>query len=143
MGSGLAVVYPGNRAFGRSGERRCRLGFLDAQPLSHHSPAQSLISGLSLALVVVEASARSGSLISARLALEQDREVMAVPGRVDSELSRGTHWLIKNGAKLVETWEDVAEELPSPLRDSLLAQTGNAGIEAPNLSPEEEASRPA
>ncbi|OGD20871.1 MAG: hypothetical protein A2Y69_04410 [Candidatus Aminicenantes bacterium RBG_13_59_9] len=63
---------------------------------------------------------------------------MAVPGRVDSELSRGTHWLIKNGAKLVETWEDVAEELPSPLRDSLLAQTGNAGIEAPNLSPEEE-----
>ena len=143
MGSGLAVVYPreNRRLYEKIGESGVVVSEfpLDAQPLSHHFPQRNrLISGLSLALVVVEASARSGSLISARLALEQDREVMAVPGRVDSELSRGTHWLIKNGAKLVETWEDVAEELPSPLRDSLLAQTGNAGIEAPNLSPEEE-----
>jgi DNA processing protein len=46
---------------------------------------------------------------------------MAVPGNVTSELSRGTHWLIKNGAKLVETWEDVAEELPSPFRENLLS----------------------
>ncbi len=143
LGSGLAVVYPreNRRLFEKIRENGAVISeySLDAQPLSHHFPQRNrLISGLSLALVVVEASARSGSLISARLALEQDREVMAVPGRVDSELSRGTHWLIKNGAKLVETWEDVAEELPPPLRESLAAKPGKAQNEAPDLSPEEE-----
>jgi len=71
-----------------------------------------IISGLSMALVVVEAARRSGSLITARLALEQNREVMAVPGNVTSEMSEGTNWLIGNGAKPVSDWRDVVEELP-------------------------------
>jgi DNA processing protein len=81
-----------------------------------------IISGLALGLVVVEAAARSGSLISAKFALDQGRGVMAVPGNVTSELSRGTNALIKAGARLVETWEDVADELSSPWREKLLAQ---------------------
>ncbi|MFA6170551.1 MAG: DNA-processing protein DprA [Candidatus Margulisiibacteriota bacterium] len=70
-----------------------------------------IISGLSLAVIVVEGSEQSGAMITARLGLEQGREVMAVPGRIDSPLSRGPHSLLKDGAKLVETVGDVLEEL--------------------------------
>jgi DNA processing protein len=81
-------------------------------PLSGAFPQRNrIITGLSLGLIVVEASDRSGALISARHAMEQGREVFAVPGRVDSRMSRGCHRLLRDGAKLVETIDDVIEEL--------------------------------
>lgn len=144
LGSGIDAVYPPeNRGLAAkivaSGGAVITEFPLGAKPLGFHFPLRNrIISGLSLGLVVVEAAARSGSLISARLALEQGREVLAVPGPVTSALSRGTHGLLKAGAALVETWEDVAAELPPPWREGLLARREEAP--APDeaaLGPEE------
>lgn len=145
LGSGIDAVYPReNRGLAAkiaaSGGAVITEFPLGAKPLGFHFPLRNrIISGLSLGLVVVEAAARSGSLISARLALEQGREVLAVPGPVTSALSRGTHGLLKAGAALVETWEDVAAELPPPWRDDLLARREEAPVErdAAALGPEE------
>jgi DNA processing protein len=82
------------------------------EPRSENFPPRNrIIAGLSLGVIVIEATERSGALISAKAALAYDREVMAVPGKIDSPLSKGSHRLIKEGAKLVESVEDVMEAL--------------------------------
>ena len=81
-------------------------------PLRHHFPQRNrIISGLSQAVLLVEAETRSGSLITARLALEQDREVLAVPGNIFSELSKGTNRLIQEGARPIDCQEELAQSL--------------------------------
>jgi DNA processing protein len=116
MANGLASVYPPEHAdlareVAASGalisEMPMRQGPIDVL----FTQRNRLISGLCLGVVVVEATPRSGSLSTARHAVEQNREVFAVPGPVDSLASRGCHRLIRDGAKLVETVEDILEEL--------------------------------
>jgi DNA processing protein len=143
LGSGLENIYPreNRRLFEKIIERGAVISEFPAKspPLGFHFPIRNrIISGLSLALVVVEATRKSGSLISARLALDQNREVMAVPGNITSDLSQGTNWLIKTGAKLIECWEDVAEELPSPLKEELLSQKKEGKKKPVSLNPREE-----
>ncbi len=125
LGSGLGNIYP--RENKKLFERIIETGVvvteysLKTDPLGFHFPLRNrIISGLAIALVVIEAAKKSGSLISARLALEQNREVMAVPGNITSELSWGTNWLIKTGAKPVTDWEDVVEGLPLYIKEKVL-----------------------
>ncbi|MBI5440638.1 MAG: DNA-protecting protein DprA [Deltaproteobacteria bacterium] len=117
FGSGLDIVYPEwNRELAASlREHGAWLSELPlgSPPLAHHFPRRNrIISGLSLGVVVVEAAEKSGSLITASAALEQGREVFAVPGLPGTVHSRGAHRLLRSGATLVEGVEDVLEELP-------------------------------
>jgi DNA processing protein len=116
LGSGLGNIYPPEHQ-ALAAEVAARGALISEAP--PHSPPvpgafpqrNRIISGLSLGVIVVEASTTSGALISARHAMEQGREVFAVPGRIDNRLSRGCHRLIRDGAKLVESIDDVLEEL--------------------------------
>jgi len=116
VGTGLDRVYPArNRALAHrlAAEGAIVSEFpVGAPPRAGHFPRRNrIISGLSLGVLVIEAAPESGSLITARLAAEQGREVFALPGSIHSPLSRGCHRLIKQGAKLVESAADVLEEL--------------------------------
>jgi DNA processing protein len=115
LGCGADVVYPPQHAdlFREVAGRGLLLSEypLGARPEGFRFPERNrIISGLCLGVVVVEASLKSGSLITAGLALEQGREVFAVPGRVDSAKSQGAHRLLQQGAKLVHSVEDILEE---------------------------------
>lgn len=126
LGTGLDSIYPKENT--RLAEEILDKGGalftqfpLGTPPLKDNFPYRNrIISGLSLGVLIVEASERSGSLITARLAMEQNREVMAVPGNITSGNSFGTNYLIKAGAKLVQQWQDVVAELPSEIAAAIL-----------------------
>ncbi|MGI5839086.1 MAG: DNA-processing protein DprA [bacterium] len=148
LGCGLDTVYPAeNRAvmarIAAAGAVISPFPF-GTKPEAGNFPARNrLISGLSLGTVVVEAQERSGALITADFALEQGREVFAVPGNITSKNSRGTNYLLKQGAKLVESLADILEELPrlnrtAPLSDRSSPAAGAvSSVAAAGLTAEE------
>jgi DNA processing protein len=132
LGSGPDYIYPHEHK--GLAAQIAQLGLVVSEyppgtpPLPHHFPQRNrVISGLSLAVVVIEASEKSGSLITAGCALEQGREVMAVPGNVLSGRNRGGHALLKDGAKIVESADDIVEGLGW---DPAAAQSGKASASA-------------
>ncbi|MFM9904512.1 MAG: DNA-processing protein DprA [Pyrinomonadaceae bacterium] len=126
LGTGIDSVYPKEnnglvREILESGGCLVSQFPLGTPPIKENFPYRNrIISGLSLGVLIVEASERSGSLITARLAAEQNREVMAIPGNITSGNSFGTNYLIKSGAKLVQQWQDVVAELPSEIAAAIL-----------------------
>ena len=116
QGCGLGNIFPpeNDKLFEMIGESGACVSELPLmyEPLSENFPARNrIIAGLSLGVIVIEASARSGALITAKSALEHNREVMAIPGKIDSPVSFGSHNLIKQGARLVDCVEDVMEAM--------------------------------
>jgi DNA processing protein len=125
LGCGIDVIYPKeNRKLFEAIEQRGAI--ISEFPLGTFPGAQNfpirnrVIAGMSLGVVCVEGAQYSGSLITSRLAMEFSREVFGVPGNVTQPTSFGPNQLIKQGAKLVTSWEDVVEELPTPVRAELL-----------------------
>src|SRR5262249_21528209 len=132
LGSGLDVIYPPeHEPLARDIERR---GLVMSElvpgtpPLKQFFPLRNrIISGLSRAIVVIEAGEKSGSLITARCALEQGRDVLAVPGNVLSGRNRGAHALLRDGAKIVESADDILEELGMQVSGSGYRLAGSLG----------------
>ena len=151
FGTGVDVVYPKENT--RLTDQILSLGgaLISEFPLGAFAAPQNfpirnrIISGISCGVLVVEAAEYSGTRITARCALEQNRDVFAVPGNVTNKNSWGPNTLIKQGAKLVATWEDVWEELPADVQLALAPKAGDESsgaqtaslFEEPSLSPHE------
>jgi DNA processing protein len=145
FGTGVDVIYPKENS--RLSEQILALGgaLISKFPLGTFAAPQNfpirnrIISGMSLGVLVVEAAEYSGTRITARCALEQNREVFAVPGNVTNKNSWGPNTLIKQGAKLVATWEDVWEELSTDVRVALTPASSpeSSGASPASLFPDE------
>ena len=139
LGCGIDIVYP--REHRQLTSKILENGLLLSEfppgtsPAPQNFPVRNrIISGLALGTLIIEASEYSGSLITARLAMEQNREIFALPGNLTTPQSFGPNFLIKQGAKLVQSWRDVVEELPPELRQEILIREdarppANAGLE--------------
>jgi DNA protecting protein DprA len=131
FGTGVDIIYPKENT--RLTEQMLALGgaLISEFPMNTFAAPQNfpirnrIISGISIGVLVVEAAEYSGTRITSRCALEQNREVFAVPGNVTNKNSWGPSTLIKQGAKLTATWEDVWEELPTAVRLALTPATGD------------------
>ncbi len=145
FGTGVDVIYPKENS--RLSEQILALGgaLISEFPLGTFAAPQNfpirnrIISGMSVGVLVVEAAEYSGTRITARCALEQNRDVFAVPGNVTNKNSWGPNTLIKQGAKLVATWEDVWEDLPAEVRLALTpsASPESQGASSASLFPDE------
>ncbi len=147
LGTGIDVMYPKENT--RLTEQIIALGGalisefpVGTFPAPQNFPIRNrIISGMSAGVLVVEAAEYSGTRITSRLALEQNRDVYAVPGNVTNKGSWGPNTLIKQGAKLVATWEDVWEELPTEVQAALsFTQNQSQGQETASLFPDEASS---
>ena len=145
FGTGVDVIYPKENS--RLSEQILGLNgaLISEFPLGTFAAPQNfpirnrIISGMSLGVLVVEAAEYSGTRITARMAIEQNRDVFAVPGNVTSKNSWGPNTLIKQGAKLIATWEDVWEDLPTDVRLALTPATSpeSSGASSASLFPDE------
>ncbi len=145
FGTGVDVIYPKENS--RLAEQILALGgaIISEFALGTFAAPQNfpirnrILSGMSVGVLVVEAAEYSGTRITARCALEQNREVFAVPGNVTNKNSWGPNTLIKQGAKLVATWEDVWEDLPTPVRLALTPPPSpeSAGASSASLFPDQ------
>jgi len=143
LGCGLDVVYPRQNRdlYRRISEQGVLVSEypLGTQPEGFRFPARNrIIAGLSKGVVIVEAAKKSGSLITAQLALDYGREVFAVPGQVDSHKSAGAHWLLQQGAKLVLGAEDILEEFPEGMIGLMDEKPGEGGGRTFELDPDAE-----
>ncbi len=144
LGSGLANIYPPEhrelvQEIAASGAVISEFPVRAVPERTNFPLRNRVISGLSLGILVVEAARKSGALITARLALDQGRSVMAVPGRIDSFSAEGTNQLIQEGAKMVREVDDVIEEFEYLVSESAVRGPEGVGEAPSGLTPEEEA----